>query len=288
MVNRKIVNGKWLAVALALSLAACSLMPWNRSEPLAKVGSKTLYISDLNGVFSKNISYSDSLAVLRNYVDTWVKKQLLLKLAEKNLDSKHKDVTALLEEYRTSLLVYRFEQEYIKRIDTVVSDTEVEQFYNANRQSFTLSKPLVRVLFIKLKKNSPYLERIKSLYRSSNLDDAATLETLCLQAALRCDYFGDRWLSIEDLMAELPPMRNIEERVMQNRYIDISDNAYAYLVAIRDYRGRDAVAPLDYEHSNIKTMILSRRKKYMIEDLEKRVLHDAISNETVKIFLNEE
>jgi len=285
MVNRQ--RKILLCAMLALAFAACNYMPWNRSEPLASVGSRTLYMSDLSGIFPQNISHSDSLVVLRSYVDIWVKKELLLKLAEKNLDSKQKDVTALLDEYRTSLLVYRYEQEYIKRIDTVVSDTEIEQFYNANRQSFTLSKPLVRVLFIKLKKNSPYLERIKSLYRSSSTDDASALEALCLQAALRCDYFGDRWLSIEDLQAELPPMRNMEERV-QSKHIEISDNTYAYLVAIRDFRGRDAVAPLDYEHSNIKTMILSRRKKYMIEDLEKRVLRDAMHDETVKIFLNED
>ncbi len=226
--------------------------------------------------------------MLRNYVDTWVKKELLLKLAEENLDSKQKDVAVLLEEYRTSLLVYRYEQEYIgQRIDTVVTDTEVEQFYSANKQNFTLSKPLVRVLFIKLKRNSPYFDRIKGLYRSSNPDDISTLESLCLQAALRFDYFGDRWLNLEELMRELPAVRDIEEQVGQNRYIEVNDNTYSYLVAIRDYRGRDAVAPIDYERDNIKTMILSRRKQYMIEDLEKRVLRDAKHDETVKIFLDE-
>ena len=88
-------------------------------------------------------------------------------------------------------------------------------------------------------------------------------------------------------MAELPPIRNIEERLSQNKHIDISDNTYAYLVAVRDYRGRDAIAPLEYERANIRTMILSRRRKYLIEDLERRVLRDAKHDESVKIFLDE-
>jgi len=252
------------------------------------VGGKTLYASDLKGIFPKNISPTDSLTMLRNHVDVWVKKELLLKLAEKNLDSRQKDVSALLDEYRTSLLVYRYEQEYIRqRMDTVVGEAEVEQFYNASKQSFVLTKPLVRVLFIKLKKNSPYLERIKALYRSSNPDDISAVETLCLQAALRCDYFGDRWLGVDELMVELPPMKNLEEQLLYSKHIDVSDNTYAYLVSIRDYRGRDAVAPLDYERARITAMILSRRKKRMIEDLERLVLSGAIQDETVKIFVDE-
>jgi hypothetical protein len=283
----RITNYKILLFALTFALTSCEYMPWNHSEPLAKVGSKTLYHSDLNGVFPKNILPSDSIFMLRSYVDTWVKKELLLQLAEANLESKQKDVAALLEEYRSSLLVYRYEQDYIElRLDTVVSDSEVELFYNDNRQNFTLSKPLVRVLFIKLKRNSPYLDRIKTLYRSSNPDEISTLESLCLQAALRFDYFGDRWLSLEDLMRELPPVKNLEEQV-QKRHVEVSDNTYSYLVSIRDFRGRDAVAPIESERENIKTIILSRRKQRMIEDLEKRVLRDAKHNETVKIFLDE-
>lgn len=277
----------FLCLSLVLLLASCELLPWSRSEPLAKVGSKTLYGSDLNGVFQKSMSPSDSMIMLRSYVDTWVKRELLLHMAEANLDSRQKDVAALLEEYRSSLLVYRYEQEYIKlRLDTVVSDSEVEQFYNANRQNFTLTKPLVRILFIKLKRNSPYLDRIKTLYRSSSPDEISTLESLCLQAALRFDYFGDRWLSLDDLMRELPPVKSLEEQV-QRKYVEVNDNTYAYLVAIRDFKGRDAVAPLDSERDNIKTIILSRRKQRMIEDLEKRVLRDAKHSQTVKIFLDE-
>ncbi len=199
----RITNYKVLLFALTFACVSCEYMPWNHGEPLAKVGSKTLYVSDLNGAFPKNILPSDSIIMLRSYVDTWVKKELLLQLAEANLDSRHKDVAALLEEYRSSLLVYRYEQEYIEqRLDTVVSDSEIESFYNDNRQNFTLSKPLVRVLFIKLKRNSPYLERIKTLYRSSNPEEISALESLCLQAALRFDYFGDRWLGLEELMKE--------------------------------------------------------------------------------------
>jgi hypothetical protein len=289
MINGKMVNSKWIAAfALIFALAACDDLLWNRGEPLAKVGGKTLYVSDIQEIFPKNISASDSIVMQRNYVDMWVKKELLLKLAEENLDSKRKNVTALLDEYRTSLLVYRYEQEYIEhRLDTVVTDAEIELFYNANKQNFMLGKPLVRVLFIKLKRNSPYLERIRSLYRTSNHDDISTLENLCLQAALRFDYFGDRWLSTEELITELPPVRNMEEQLLQKKYIEVSDNVYTYLVAVREYRERNSVAPLEYERSGIKTMILSRRKQYMIEDLEKRVLREAMNDKTVKIFLDE-
>ena len=282
---------KWLKILLcALPLLAFSSCDFsgNRSEPLAKVGNRTLYLSDVSGIFPQIISVEDSITMLRSYVEMWVKKELLLKLAEENLSSKQKDVADMLDEYRTSLLVYRYEQEYIKqRIDTTVSNAEIEQFYTTNRQFFTLIKPLVRAIFIKMKKNSPYLDRVRSLYRSSSPDDLSTLENLCFQAALKFDYFGDRWLELDELTRELPPRKSYEEQALQNRYIEVSDDMYVYLVAIRDARARESVAPLEYERNNIKAMILSRRKQQMMEELEKQVLREAKYNKTIKIFLDE-
>jgi hypothetical protein len=253
---------------------------------LAEVGEKRLLLSDMKKIFPQTMAPADSLATLRAYIDSWVKKELLLHMAEENLGNSQKDVSALLDDYRTSLLVYRFEQKYIERVDTVISVGQYEFFYNNNREYFVLNRPIVRAIFIKLNKNSPYLDRIKKLYTSPKSEDMTTLENLCLQAALRFDYFGDRWLALDDIFKELPSHPSVAD-VVQKRAIEVVDNTYAYLVAIRDYIPREAIAPLEYERENIKTMILNQRRKNLITSLEQRILQEAVKNNRVKIYVDE-
>ncbi|MDR3297161.1 MAG: hypothetical protein LBS94_02885 [Prevotellaceae bacterium] len=268
----------------------CSCSHFSSQSPpenvLAEMGEKRLLLSDVKKIFPQTMAPADSLATLRAYIDSWVKKELMLRMAEENLGNRQKDVSALLDDYRTSLLVYRFEQKYIERVDTVISAGQYDFFYNNNREYFVLSRPIVRAIFIKLNRNSPYLERIKKLYTSSKSEDMTTLENLCLQAALRFDYFGDRWLTLDDIFKELPSHPSVAD-VVQKRAIDVVDNTYAYLVAIRDYIPREAVAPLEFERENIKTLILNQRRKSLITSLEQRILQDAVKNNRVKIYVNE-
>jgi hypothetical protein len=243
-------------------------------------------MADVKDKLPPNITAEDSLTILHSYVDTWVKRALLLRLAEENLSSKQKDVSLLLEDYRTSLLVYRYEHEYTERVDTTISEQECESFYSENKQHFILSKPIVRVLFIKLRQNSPYLDRIRKIYTSSKQEDFTTLENLCLQAALKFDYYGDRWLTLDELAKELPERKEgYENMAAKRRAIEVEDGAYTYLVSIRDFMERSAVAPIEYEYANIKTMILNRRKNSMMQSLEQRILQEAKQKNTVKIYL---
>lgn len=296
MSNEKILLMKisikvFLGLLAATLLFSCDRISQARKQQqqqglLATVENKKLYMADVKDRFPPNITRDDSLAILHRYVDMWVKQALLLRLAEANLSSKQKDISLLLEDYRTSLLVYRYEQEYTERVDTAISESEYEAFYNENKQHFILSKPIARVLFIKLRTNSPYLERIKKIYTSSRPEDITTLEDLCLQAALKFDHYGDRWLTLDELAKELPARKGgYEDVAARKRAIEAGDGTYAYLVSIRDFRERDAIAPIEYVYGSIKTMIFNRRKDSMIQSLEQRVLQEAKQKNAVKIYL---
>lgn len=278
----------FFGVLLAAALLSCEYAGKNaqQGQPLAAVGSKKLYPEDVKDIFPPGVAEEDSLTMLRTCIDAWVKKMLLLRLAEENLSRKQKDVSALLEDYRTSLLVYRYKQEYVEHVDTTVSELECEAFYSENRQHLTLYKPVVRVLFIKLRKNSPYLERIRKIYTSNQPEDVTTLEDLCLQAALKFDHYGNRWLTLDELTKELPLRQGgYEDKVVRKRAIEVEDNEYTYLVAIRDFKERNAIAPAEYEYDNIKTIILNRRKQSMIQNLERRILQEARQTNFVKIYV---
>lgn len=277
---------------LGVFLTSCdNIFSTRKNEPLAKVGSQTLYMSDVENMFPKNArSGRDTNNLLKGHIESWVKQQLLLQLAEDNLSTEmQNDISKQVEDYRTSLLVYRYEQMYVEqRLDTIISEKEYEDFYNVHKQTMVLSNPIVKVLFIKLKKNSPYLDKIKKLYTSTKPEDMTTVQNLCMQVAIKYDYFNEKWIEFDVLTKELPSTKkSYEEMVKTKKRIEVEDQGDIYLVAVRDYKSRGTIAPLEYEEENIKSLILNKRKQEMMIDLEERVLLDAAKENRVIFYTHE-
>ncbi|MBR0322635.1 MAG: hypothetical protein IIX08_09630 [Bacteroidales bacterium] len=123
---------------------------------MAEVGSARLYRSDLNMVIPKGLAYEDSVRLAKSYINTWALDQVFLSIAEQQLSKSEKDVTRELEDYRTSLLKFRYEQLYVnERLDTAVSDDKVEEYYQAHMDKFILRRPLVKARFLKISAESP-------------------------------------------------------------------------------------------------------------------------------------
>ena len=57
-----------------------------------------------------------------NYIDKWVRNQLLLEKAVLNLDQDRHEIRKQLEEYRTFLLINKYQQELIlQKLDTIIT-----------------------------------------------------------------------------------------------------------------------------------------------------------------------
>ena len=68
-------------------------------EPVARVNDKVLYKKDLKKLFRQRVSSQDSIVVVKNYIDNWIKEQLMLSRAEMNLseDEKEKRLSLVME-----------------------------------------------------------------------------------------------------------------------------------------------------------------------------------------------
>ena len=88
---------------LSVILGCTSLENKSNEEPLARVNGNYLYPSDVNDIFPSNHSVEDSLVIMENFIDEWIKKQLLLEKADLNLTDEQKDVSKQVDDYRSSL-----------------------------------------------------------------------------------------------------------------------------------------------------------------------------------------
>lgn len=255
-------------------------------KPLAVVYDKFLYKSDLADIFPKGMTKGDSIKILNAYVDQWIRHNLMLRLSEDNLSEDKKNVNKQLEDYRSSLLIFKYEQEYIlHRLDTAVSSEEIKSFYSSNISNFMLSETLVKALYIKVRKDTPYLNKIKELYKSTRDDDIKALDNIAYQVADKYDYFSDKWLAFNTLQRQFPyTIENPDDYLRSNRSIEIEDGNYSYLVYIRSVMYKGQTSPLEYELANIKSIIINKRKQKLINDLENKVYNDALDHKKFQSF----
>jgi hypothetical protein len=259
----------------------------NTGDPIAKVGDDYLYASDIPDIFTDELTNEDSVNIAKEYIQKWIKKQLILLKAELNLTAdKQREVNKQLEETRTSLIIYQYEQEMIKqKLDTFVAENEIEKFYEKNSSNFVLKQNIVKALYVKLPADAPNINRVKQLYKSSNDEDLTQLESYCYQYAEKFDYFNEEWIHFSKLLNELPVTILDKERFLKhNNHIELQDSLHHYFVHLRDFTLKGTVSPLEFIQDDIKTIILTNRKIEFLKDLENNIYNDALNRNEFEIY----
>jgi len=254
--------------------------------PLAKVHDKVLYESDIESMFNSNMSKEDSIVIARNYINDWVKKQLLLEKAELNLTDDSKDIEKQIDDYRSSLLIFRYKQELIKqKLDTVVTDQEIEDYYNEYSANFILNHNIVKALYLKISKEAPEIEKVKWWYKSSNSENVSRLEDYCYQYATKYDDFDNKWIPFNNLLIEIPTNIQDQERYLRyQKYIETEDDLFYYFVKINESCLKSTVQPLEYAQHKIKSILLNKRKFTFFDELENSVYNEALNHNEFIIY----
>ena len=249
--------------------------------PVAKAGKSTLYLDQMNNLVPAGTPAADSTALVKNYINSWAKRELMYQKAEENITPDlMKDIDNQVREARMNLVIYQYQRQLmLQKMDTTISDTELENYYLNNKGSFVLNYNIVKALFIKLPQETPGLARIRNLARSSNQAGLHQLESLCYQFAEKYDDFKDEWITLNQLMAEFPSVINNQENFLRNNTFyetSSADSAYVYMLTIRDYRLRSAVSPFEYVRDHIKRIIWTNRRLEFIQSLQNGIYNDAL------------
>lgn len=272
-------------ISLIFVLTACSLFV-EKGEPVAKVGNNVLTLKELSDNIPNYLDETDSTLWADDYIKKWVQRELLLMKAEENLTSEMKDVNKELEEYRSSLLVYRYKAELVKqKMDTTVRETDIEKYFNDHKESFILNRNIVKAIYIKVPVEVSSPENIKDLCASDDQESEAKLNEYCMSYAKAYDRFNDQWVAADLVLKNTPEEITDQNRFLQrNRFIESSDMNYYYIVCIRDYRLAGQVSPIEYVQNDIRNLILSKQKIEFIKQIDKDVYKEGLDNNKVKLF----
>jgi hypothetical protein len=254
---------------------------------VAEVRNTVLYYDEIPNLIPKGTGRGDSITLVQNYINRWAKRKLLLMKAEENLSADMKnEVTKQMEETRENLLIYQYQRQMmLEKMDTVVSETEMENYYASNEKAFMLTSNIVKALFIKFPLETPDLARMRTLARSNDQNDLQRLESYCYQFAEKFDDFNESWVPFDRISVELPEEIGNEENFLKRiTFFEISDSTSLYLISIRDYRLRSSLAPFEYVKNDISRIILNARRIELMQSVENGIYNDAIKENNFKIY----
>ena len=255
-------------------------------EVVARLGEHKLYLSDLEKVIPNGVSPEDSVNLANLYISSWATDMAFQDIADQKLSKEEKDVSKELEAYRQSLLRYRFEQRYVaERLDTSVSVKEVNDYYEAHKENFTLERPIVKARFMRIATDSPNLKTIKKLMSSDDVADVIAADSLAYNSAQRYLDSSESWMDAVTLAGEFGK-DYIEVFSKRNgKFIEIPDGAGNLCVAfIADMVKAGEVPPVEFCEERIKDIIISGRKHKLLTTLEQDLIEDAKAKEKFEIY----
>lgn len=275
-----------ILIVITLLTACHSQSDQVKRIAIAKVGEVVLYYDEIPKLLQPGVSQQDSLAIIQNFINKWAKKELLFMKADQNLTPEIKnEIEKQLEETRSNLVIYQYQRQMmLEKMDTNITNEEIEKYYAANEKNFLLNSNIVKALFIKLPVETPGIDKVRTWARSSDQKELQQLESYCYQFAEKFDDFDEEWVTMDKLSVELPQdIVNKEEFLRRNTWYETSDSASVYMISIRDYRQRYSLAPFEYVKNDIVSIILNNRRFQFLQNLENGILNEALKANTFKI-----
>lgn len=279
----------WNIAIIALVFSSCSYLTHeeDKRETAARVYDKILYEEVVLAQIPINASAEDSVNIRNSVVNSWIERQLMVKQAELNLTDNKKDVDKKLEKYKNDLLIFTYQNQLLlEKLDTAVSDQQVETYYESHKEEFQLAGYIVKVNYVKLDSASSQEKKVTKWLMSDDESDFDKLEDYCYLHSANF-HLDDNWMYFDVLLKEVPIVTYNKEKLLKNKkLIEIDENGEHYIVRIVDYKLKDGLSPLSLEKPNIKRIILNNRKILFLENLRMDIYEKAKKSKEIEISVN--
>lgn len=265
-------------------LVSCS---WLQDDKVvARVGHDRLYLSAVQDHIPDGVPYEDSVGFARRYIESWAKDRIFEAIALERLGKADTQIEEELQNYRLALLKYRYEREYLsKALNPEISDSDVEEYYESHKEQFNLTHPIVKARFLDLMEDAPYKEFMVHRLSTVSAVELALLDSIAGIDAIKYYDSSGEWMDARVLAREFGmDFQDLYSRARDNLvvvpYEQSSEERMAYFFEVKF----DGTAPLDYCEPEVKEILLSARKRELIEKLEQSLLDDARKNKRFVIY----
>ncbi len=277
---------KIVIIILIFSLSSCKFFQQKKVKIIAEVGDKTLLKSELAEVIPADATADDSLFIADNYIRQWITKQLIVNKAETYLSQEEKNVQRLVEDYRNSLLIHLYQQNFVQQnLDTIVTQKQINAYYKQFPNNLKTNKNLIKAVFVKIRKPIHVKSAVLRWLKSDKKEDNNSLKEFCVQQGAKYDIFKDEWVEADLVLNKLPLKINDQKNfLIKNKYVITEDKYFHYFLKIKALNFANSTVLLDNITENAKKIIVNKRKLELINKLEKEIYNEAKNKREFKIY----
>ncbi len=279
---------RYISILISLMvISACNKS--EISQPIASVGGVILTRAELVSEIPPMSSAEDSTIVADEYIHRWITQQVMLQKAELNLNDDDLDVERNVEEYRRALLVERYQQKLVdQKFNPVVSDADIEAYYNEMRKSFKLNEAIMKGVMAVVPKDAPDIKSLVKWLQFSKDEDYSNVEKYLFNFSHNYVISTDKWIKLSSVKNFIPTDKQpSDQSLYRGRVFECKDDNNVYLISVQQIISADEYAPIEYVHDKINLILVNKQKIEFIRKLSSELYNEALKNNMIKYYTNE-
>tara|TARA_B100001079_G_scaffold264915_1_gene269948 strand:+ start:2329 stop:3168 length:840 start_codon:yes stop_codon:yes gene_type:complete len=270
---------------IILFVSSCELLDGNTTDDkiaLARVDNNYLYIEDIIFPSLQN----DSLLIIETQTNQWIRNQLLLKLAYENVINVNNVENQVLQ-YKNNLILFEYEKiTYQNNIDFLVSDEELNTYYENNIKDFVLPFDLVKALYAKIPVDAPDIGSFRKIIKEYPDSDINEIRSYCFRFAEKSFLEDTIWVKLDEIILNNPLLliNDKSQFLKRNTYVENVDKNHYFFLKILDKRLIGETSPLSFESNVINAIILNKRKQKLFDKLRDSIFVNSKKGIDYEIF----
>ncbi|MBR0322907.1 MAG: hypothetical protein IIX06_00260, partial [Bacteroidales bacterium] len=161
----------------------------------------------------------------------------------------------------------------------------IYDYYNRNSAEFRLNRDIVQIASVSLPNDSKKKWIFTKLFRDYDSLMIDSLTSLAEKHAISYDFDIQEWHNFEDVIDTFDlKVKDNKSFLNEKKFFVVNNDDIYTLVKICDYKLVGDVSPCDMETDRIKYIILSNRKKELLENLYNDLYSKAIQEKAFDVF----
>ena len=272
-------------VFLLLICQSCDWFVKNQQQDkdvIAQVGSSFFYVDDI--VYDSSLG--DSTKVVSQQINLWLKKQLVLNAAFQNEEIIN-EIENKVSSYRDNLLLFEFEKYlFDNSFNEQISNQEIINYYEENKNDFILPFNLVKTLYAKIPDDAPSINVFRNNLRKYPNSDTTEIISYCFQFAEKSFLEDSTWIKFDDILMNVPFSGEVDKiNFLKSRtYHEIKEVGYVHFIRILDKKLIGDFSPISFEEEIINTILLNNRKQDLFDNLRDSIFSNSVKGVDYEIY----
>lgn len=225
---------------------------------------------------------------LKIFVERWTEFEVYKQELQEKYPAQWELVKLRSDMFQGDLSKFYLEEIRMKEsLDTLVTQEELQTYYDAHQDEFILNDYIVKALYLKIPKDLDFRAKdVQENYLLKNDKDLAEINSYAKLYAENYYFDDSSWIYFDELAKDIPLTKyNVDNIVLNRTKTYFSDDKSWYFLNIIDYKLKDEVPPLEFLKDQIRSIIVSQRMNDLREKNELKLLKELKKKHEINIHL---